>query len=273
VKDTKIGKNQNLVTDISVLVLTLILAVVLTLILPINLFLSTLLFFGPPALYFSWRRKDVVARTLIYATTITIISILTDYLAERDNSWVSTSMFDFRLAGVVPIEALVWMFLFTYLIVVFYLYYFDRASHAVIGKRMPLVFFTAFGILVWFSFMAVTDIHFTVSYFYIKFGLLSLVPLLLAFTLYFPQYLKVFLQITPYFFVLGLLNLLISLEKGYWSYPGQNFIGWVQLGPYRFPWEELVFWIILFPSFLVSQFEFFNNDHLKLKRVTGKTPR
>jgi hypothetical protein len=103
-QDIKSSKNFFLL-DITILVLTPILAAVLTLILPINLLVSTLLFFGPAALYLSFRRKDIILRSSIFALVVTVISILTDYLAERDQSWVSTSSFNVRIAGQVPKNA------------------------------------------------------------------------------------------------------------------------------------------------------------------------
>lgn len=238
---------------------------VLIWLLPVNLLVATVLFFCPPALYISWHRKDIVLRSLVYSLTITVISILTDYLAERDQSWVSSTMFDLRVIGVVPIEALVWMFTFTYLIVAYYQYFFDRGPHKVIGRRMPYVFFAALAVLVWCCLTPVMDLHFTIEYYYIKGGLLCIFLPLLLFGLYFRQYLPIFLRITLYFFVLGLVNIILGLEKGHWSYPGQHFVGWVELGAYRFPIEELVFWIILFSPFLISQFELFNNDNLRFK--------
>lgn len=29
--------------------------------------------------------------------------------------------------------------------------------------------------------------------------------------------------------MIGLVNLLVSLEQGHWSYPGENFVGWFTL--------------------------------------------
>jgi hypothetical protein len=251
--------------DLLFLVLAPLLLATLTVFLPINLLFSTILFFGLPAAYISWQRKDLVSRTLIYSFTIAVISILTDYLAEQDQSWVSTSMFNTRVAGIVPIEALVWMFAFTYLIIAYYLYFFDTKKHNPIGKRLVLVFGTAIAVLVWLFTTIVTGLDFRVEFYYIKFGLAFLLLPLVLFSIFYPRYLKIFAKITPYFFLIGLVNLLISLDQGHWSYPGDNFIGWVNLFSYSFPIEELVFWIILFPSFLISQFELFNNDNFNFR--------
>jgi len=267
IQDTRINKNEYPLIDITFLILTPIVAAILTLILPINLLVSTLLFFGPSALYISWRRKDVILRSSIFAMVITIISILTDYLAERDQSWVSTSSFNIRLAGFVPIEALVWVFLFTYLIIVYFLFFYDHSSHRSVGRRMPITFLVASAVIIWVCMTAIVNVHFKIDWFYIKFGLLVIFLPLVAFTLSFREYLRVFIKITPYFIFVGLLNIIVGLQKGQWSYPGHHYIGWVQLGTYRFPIEELVFWIILYPSFLISQFEFFNNDRLQLKSI------
>lgn len=238
---------------------------VLTLLLPLNLMAATLLFFGPPILYLSLRRQDMVLRTLVYSTAIMTISILSDYLAEQDRSWVSTTMFDFRVAGVVPIEALIWLFMFTYLIVAFNQYFFDSEDHPVVGKRMPIVFITAGVVLAWACLTAVWNLHFTVDYFYIKFGLLFLLLPLIIFLMMYPRYRRRLALMVPYFFVIGMMNLLISLHKDHWAYPGEHYIGWMQLGPYGFPVEEFVFWIILYAPFLISQFELFNNDNFDIK--------
>lgn len=251
--------------DVFFLILVPLFVAVTTLYLPINLLFSTILFFGLPAGYISWKRKDLISRTLIYSFTIAVISILTDYLAEQDQSWVSTTMFDTRVAGIVPIEALVWMFAFTYLIVAYYLYFFDTKKHKPIGKRLYLVFGAAIAVLVWLLATIVMELDFRIEFYYIKFGLAFLLLPLILFIATYPRYLKTFLKITPYFFMIGLVNLLVSLDQGHWSYPGENFVGWVTIASLRFPIEELVFWIILFPSFLISQFELFNNDDFNFK--------
>lgn len=251
--------------DVFFLIAVPALAILITWLVPINLLAATLLLFCPPAVYISLRRRDIVARSLVYSLAIAVISIFTDYLAERDQSWVSTTMFDFRVAQVVPIEALVWLFGFTYLIVVYYQYFFDHASHKVIGKRLPYVFLGAGLVLAWVGLTAFVDLHFTIDYYYIKFGLAFILIPLIVFCFVFPKYIRPFLMISPYFFAIGLANLIVSLEKGHWAYPGEHFVGWVEIGAYRFPIEELVFWIILYSPFLISQFELFNNDNLKLK--------
>jgi hypothetical protein len=196
---TKNNKYKYSLTDIAVIVLSPILATALTIILPFNLLASTILFFGPAALYISWRRKDIILRSLLFTAVVTVISIITDYLAERDQSWASTSGFNFRFAGFVPIEALVWVFLFSYLIIVYFLFFFDHTKHKTVGKRMPITFLAAISVLAWLFLAAQINLHFKIDWFYIKFGLLFILLPLLAFTIRYPKYIRVFLSVMPYF--------------------------------------------------------------------------
>jgi hypothetical protein len=249
--------------DILFLTISPIVAAIVVLASGANLLVSTILFFGPQAAYFSLRRNDIVGRLVVYSTAVSTISILSDYLAERDNSWTSSSMFGFRILDVVPIEALVWMFLFVYVIIGYFLYFFEKTRHRTIGKRLPLVLCAAGSVVVWAILASIFDLQFRVEYFYIKFGLMTLLFPLIVFMALYPRYIRVFINMAPYFVFLGLVNLIVSLHAGHWSYPGGNFVGWIEISSYRFPVEELVFWILLFPSFLVSQFEMFNNDKFK----------
>jgi hypothetical protein len=266
VKTAKIYATKQARTDLTFVVLLPAAAALLTLALPVNLMASTVLFFGAPVLYLSLRNRSIVRRSFIFATCIALISILTDYLAERDQSWTSTSMFPTRILGAVPVEAIVWTFLFTYLIVAFYLHFYRPTYQQSLGKRMPVVFVATAAVLAWAVTAAFISMQgFVITYFYIKFGIAMILLPLVAFAIAFPGYIRIFLQTSPYFFALGFVNVLVSLAKGHWVYVGEHFIGWVSVGNYRFPAEELIFWMILYSSFIIAQFEFFTNDRLKRK--------
>lgn len=270
-RNTKKEYIQRIKVDLLVLIFLPIIAAILTLTMRINLLESTLLYFGLPCLYLSWRNKDIILRSLIFAGSFTVISILTDYFAERDQSWTSTSNYSFRFVRLVPIEALVWVFLFTYLIVAFYQFYFDPKPGKILGKRMPYLYLSVAAVLTWLFVTTKVDISsFVINYYYIKFGLIVILLPLLLFSLKFPRYIRIFLVTAPYFFVLSLVNVLVSLQKGHWHYIGHHFIGWVQLGSYRFPMEELLFWMILYSSFVIAQFEYLNNDSLSKKVINTK---
>ena len=73
--------------DIVLMILLPIVAAALTLIFRTNFLISTLLFFGLPALYLSLRKPEIVPRSLIFTALFSIpLSIVIDYLAVMDKS-------------------------------------------------------------------------------------------------------------------------------------------------------------------------------------------
>jgi hypothetical protein len=120
--------------------------------------------------------------------------------------------------------------------------------------------------LLWFclspKFLGRTSV---INYFYLKMGFCLGVLPLLAFTIEFPRYIAVFLKSAPYFIALCFVEEIIGLRNGHWTFPGGHFIGWVTIQNYRFPYEELFFWIILFSSSIIVYFELFDDNRLKFR--------
>ncbi len=259
--------HHNTKQDLLVLVAAPILAAIASWVLRLDFLLSTVLYFGAPALYLSVRDTSKIKRTAIFAACFSIVGVYVDYMAERDLAWVEPkSLLHFRFGGLVPIESLVWFFLLTYLIAIFYEYFFDQLSHKPIGHRMKYLFFivaiasTAF----FLSLLTRNEIP-RVSYFYLKMGIfLGALPLA-AFIFELPRFLSIFLKTAPYFFALSLLGEFIGLHNGYWSFPGQHFIGWMQIGSFHFPYEEFIFWMVMFSSIVIVYFEIFDDNRLRFR--------
>lgn len=264
---TKQKNNKDDLIDYALLILIPILAGAISVFARIDFLFSTFLFFGLPALYLSLKNPSKILRTLIFSGCFTLASIFADYMAEKDFAWREPlSVLSFRIAGQVPIESVVWFFLLTYLVVIYYQHFFDRAKHKLVGRKMPILF----GLLVIGTILFCLPFLFgsspmTISYFYLKLGLfLGFIPLI-AFTFEFPRFISIFLKMTPYFISLSLLNEIVGLHNNYWQFPGTHYIGWVEFGSYRFPLEELLFWMVMFCSIVVAYFEFFDDNHLKLR--------
>ncbi len=69
------------------------------------------------------------------------------------------------------------------------------------------------------------------------------------------------LIMTVYFVYFNLLQELIGLGAGYWSFPNPDVVlGYVSIFHYTFPIEELVFWIILAAPTAASYYELFADD-------------
>ncbi|HVX58337.1 MAG TPA: hypothetical protein VG964_01210 [Candidatus Saccharimonadales bacterium] len=175
-------------------------------------------------------------------------------------------MFDFRVFGLVPVEDLVWFFLTSYMILSFYELFFDHVKHKAFGRRMPLLFslITLAAAIMLVLVMTVGHIG-TITYFYLKSCIVLAIIPLATFLYEFPRFVSIFLKMTAYFFALFLLSEIVGLHNGHWSFPSAHYLGKMPLGPYRIPYEELFFFIIMFASVTVAYFELFDDNRLKLR--------
>src|SRR3990167_7734358 len=121
--------------DIILLIIFPILATVLSLAFETNYLISTILFFGLPAAWLSWRNKHAAARAFLLTAVASLPFIFAvDYLAILNGSWhIPQSVFPARFFGVVPYEDFLWGFLLIYCIIIFYYLLFKTAvvSHQV----------------------------------------------------------------------------------------------------------------------------------------------
>jgi hypothetical protein len=100
----------------------------------------------------------------------------------------------------------------------------------------------------------------TIRYAYLWLGLiLGLIPSGI-FIYFFPQVIGKYAKTTAYFFLIYFLFEITGLELSQWSFPGVNFVGWMEIGKYRFPIEEFFIWMILTTIAVLSYFEFFDDD-------------
>lgn len=267
-KNKKIDK-VNVTQDLAFLILLPALAAAAVWALKLDFLVSTILFFGLPALYLTLKGEHKVKRTLVFSVCFTIAGVYTDYMAERDLAWTEkSSVLSFRIGGVVPVESIVWFFMMTYLIISFYEHFFDRVPHKIAGQRMKLLYIVlTLSSVVFFLPLAVHRALPVVTFFYLKLGLVLGVLPLTAFIIEFPRFLSRFLKIAPYFLALSLLNEFIGLHNHHWIFPGKHFVGWISLGTFRFPYEELIFWMVMFSSIVIVYFELFDDNRLKLRTL------
>lgn len=108
--------------------------------------ISTLLFYGLPAVYLSWRTPKAVLRTLLFALAMTPpLVFIIDTLAHLTKTWWVGTIFPFRLWGIIPVEDLLWGFLYTYSIVIFYEHFLDKGRHNLVDGRMK--YFVSLGLV------------------------------------------------------------------------------------------------------------------------------
>ncbi len=256
-------KNQKQIIDISLIILLPFAATGLSILFNANYLATTLLFFGLPAIYLSHRNKKAVKKTLIFASINGIaLTVLIDYMAIINNAWyLPKTIFPFRFLGVIPLEDFLWGFGLIYLIVIFYEHFFDKTGKELIGKRMGHSAVVLFFALVVFLIALVSSpalLEFSYAYLWLGLLFILLPTIIFAFISY--DLLARFLKASTYFFFLLLLLELTGLYLGLWTFPGPDFVGWVDFFGYKFPIEELFFFITITSIATLSCYEFFDDD-------------
>lgn len=227
-----------------------------------NLFIATMLFFGLPAAYLSIKaKKEAIKQTAIFTLFTVPVMIVFDYLAALDKVRLVPSIFPVRLYGVVPLEEIIFGALLVYNIVLFYEYFIDKGKNKYKSGRLKYFAFGGASILLLsLVFFSAIPEALQIRYLYLKVGVLFILLPAVAFLSFFPKLISKFVRAGGYFFVLAFLFELTALKLHYWSFPGEHFIGWVEVFGYRFPFEEFFFWFILFAVALLSYYEFFADD-------------
>ena len=248
--------------DLIWMILFPIFATIISFIFKTNFLISTLLFFGLPSIYLSIRNKHSIKKTLIFTTISSIpLGIIIDYFGTKDGSWyVPESAFSFRLFGFIPIDDLIWGFLLVYFIVIFYEHFLDKKGKRTINKK-----FTYFGIVLIILTLMLMILHIlipsiNIPYFYLLMGILLFTIPIITFLYSNPKFIPRYVKISVYFFSLFLIHELVGMQLSQWTFPGENFIGWVKIFGHSFPFEEFIFFISLSTIAILTYYEYFADD-------------
>ena len=249
--------------DIIFLILSPVFASITSLLLKTNFMISTLLFFGIPAIYLSFRNKHTVEKSLTFSIlAIMIIGPFLDYMALKSNAWyVPSTVFPFRIFGIVPIEDMIWGMFLVYNIVMMYEHFLDKGKHNLKDTNLKyFIFIMIFIAMVFFLLYYFNPKSLKIPFFYLKFGLGFVVLPAVSFLTFFPRLLSKFVKISTYIFIQGIMFKLTGLSLNHWGFGDGEYIGWISFGNLRFPLEEFIFYIILFATCVLSYYEFFDDD-------------
>jgi len=256
--------NNSKKSDIIFLIIFPLISVAMSLIFKTNYLVSTLLFFGLPALWLSYRKPKMITRTALFSFLFVIpLGIVVDYIVTIDDGWlVPETSFPFRLFGMVPIEDLIYVFLLAYGTILFYEHFLEKKKHSLIDKKMN--YFVWLVVIIFILFLIILSknpsaLH--IKYAYLWSGLIVLLLPAMSALAIFPKHFANYVKTASYFFVVTILFEFTALELGQWDYIGNHFIGWVRLFGYQFPVEEFIFALILFSIGTLSLYDFFDEKH------------
>lgn len=250
--------------DLIIMVLFPIFAAIISLVFKVNYLILCILFFGIPAVWYSIKIPHIAIKTALFSLVASVpIAIIMDYICTLNNSWiVSHSIFPFKLLGIVPIEDVIWLFLITDSILIFYEYFLNK--HKIEKTISPKMKYLIIILSLFFCFFFITYLVnpnlMKVSYSYFWTSMVFFFLPTVIFLINFPKLLNKYVKIGIYYFFVILLMEIVGLELKHWVFTGDNFIGWVELFKYRFPLEEFFFLIIIGPFAALSYYELFDDD-------------
>lgn len=225
---------------------------------------TLIVFWGLPSAYLSIAKPQLIRKTAIYSAFFALpFASVVDYLAHVNRAWhETTGLLGARVLGVYPVDALLWAFLYSYFIISFYEYFLDRDSRnrPLFPRRVKYIITVVMGIFVVFWIIhTVRHELLIIPYFYILLVLVAFVLPLILIVSKFPKLIpKVVLQ-GLYFVVLSVIYELTALSLGQWSFPGEQYIGSVNLFGIIFPFEEALWILLAVPAYLCI-YEFFADD-------------
>lgn len=229
----------------------------------VDAFTSVLLFYGIPAIPLSLLRPRLISKALVVSLFGIPSVIIIDYIAELTRAWfIPFSIFPFRILSLVTIEVVTWVFFHIYVVVLFYEYFFEKnIPEKIWSSRSNNILASIMGLSMLFIGLFFIIPHaLYVPYWYLVFGTIAILSVVVFEELKFPKVFPKLLKTAVYFFYVNLIYEVVALKNGWWSFPGNQFIGQVSLFGATFPFEEFFFWIMLFTLCILSLYEYFFDD-------------
>jgi hypothetical protein len=231
-----------------------------------NFFLSIIFFLGIPAIYLSFRNKKFVIKSLIPSLIIACpLMILIEYFGHISLAWsFPPSIFPFKIFGIVILEVLFWIFFNVYYVIIFYESFLDHhITKRLWEPKFKYLLITILAIFIIFLFFAFNTTQTKIPYFYFLFGILLFglpVGLQLANYSHTKKVIVKILKASAYFFYLSFIYEILALRYGWWNFPSNDYIGWLEIFGVRFPLEEFIWWILLFAFAMLVYYEYFDDD-------------
>lgn len=217
----------------------------------------SLFYFGIPAFWLLFQnkkeKKKIGFGVLLYTLPLTVII---DTLAHTSSAWFETTIFPVRILGQFPIESLFWGINYNLFIISFYEYFFDKYPTKKIAKGFSKFLYIVLGLTILISFLIVLTPHLlSIPYFYSLFILLVLLLTIFWLNKMPGVYLKASFT-SLLLFIPSITHEIISLKLGHWLFENGFHIGYVDLFKYVFPFEELI-WLVLLPVAIIVFYEMF----------------
>lgn len=223
-------------------------------------------------IFFMYCYKPYVFKKVFIFSLIFIVpvSLIFEYIASATETWryiephLTMLLPNHRLFGQVHLEVFLWYFCLTLFYILVYEALLDR--HFIIKQKFPQrIRYLKLSLAVIFSIFVATFIIspqvLQIPYIYLIVGIVLCLTPLISISATHPRLIPKLAILTIYFTYYNLITEWIGLGAGYWDFPNPNVvIGYVSILQFKFPIEELVFWIILAAPTAACLYELFADD-------------
>ena len=223
------------------------------------------IFLVPQAVYLSLRKKKnwrkITLATLIFGG---LMGFFFEFIQELNLAYhvpFSASIFQFKLFGVVPPDNVLGHMVMTFSTMVAYEHLLARKIDSKIPRLFSITVFLISLVIILMIFIFYKNpalLKFDYSYGLV--ATLAIIPVFI-YAIIKPDRIKEMSLTGIYFFFFYLMFELLAVKFNWWIYPGNSYIGWVNVFGLNFPFEELFFWMIFYPPALISYRELFLERH------------
>ena len=217
--------------------------------LKLNFLIFTAFYTIPIILYLSFKLKKYIKKILIEALIISVpMEIVLDSIAHLSKSWYVFSVLGIRIFGDIPLDDLIWTFLYVLLVLLSYTYLFDHYKSKKLKKSfgiMSLVFLTILFIFVLVNnfFPTILVIPYFYSILIAGFLIFTLIVLLKH-----PRMYQNISLMGLYMLIPSILFEYVALELGHWYFEKGYHLAYILIGKYSVPVKEFLFYSLAIAS-------------------------
>lgn len=211
--------------------------------------------FVPSTIYLGLRRKKpwgkIALAVLIFGL---ILGFFFEFIQEFNKAYVVESRVFPKILGVVSLDNILGHAMMSLLTFTVYEHFFVAKYSRELNRKWKKMFviasvMAASTVILYYVWPDAIKMRFS----YAIFAGLALLPLL-RLVWRRPSTLLTLTAFVPFFMVLYFVAEWFAVKYGWWVYPGDSYLGWVDAFGIRFPFEELLFWMIFYAPAITSYY-------------------
>jgi hypothetical protein len=215
-------------------------------------------FMLPSVIYMGLRSpkpwKKILLGALIFGC---LFGFFFEFFQDFNKTYIFANTLFPKLFGMVPLDKVIGHFEMALLTFTFYEHFVDKKSNYRISPRSKEslllgVFLSV--LIVAFYYLSPGSLSHRYPYFYS--GIVAIMPLFI-YVYHHPKSVRDLMLMVPFFFFLYFMMEISAMQHTWWIFEGNNYIGWVRVFNINFPFEDLLFWMLLYAATITTYYKIF----------------